>query len=205
MEALQARWSSTHAATLPLINALVTPELPSAASAVAKLPPGTLDGATLALALAREAADRTSHVDELEHCLDELEDVLEEMHALARGEQAAVAALPLHAAADRGPEGVLLSPADGAMILASPLRCFEAELALKRWTADRLQQRVPPPPSQVQALLVAWRCQPMLEPIEDMLAGEAEQREVEERARRSGAAPGASTGLEDSMASMMVR
>ena len=188
MEALEARWSTLHAATLPLVRALAAPGPSSTAAALAKLPPGTLDGATLALALAREAADTASHPDELAQRLDEMEDVLDEMHSLVREARASVAAMPLDAATARGPKGMLLSPADRAMILASPLRCYETELALKRWIFERLQQRVLPPSAQVEALLVAWQCQPMLEPIEDMRAGVAEQEEIEERYRRFGEA-----------------
>ena len=179
MEALETRWAAAHAATLPLVRALATSEPPPAAAAASRLPPGTLDGATLAFALAREAAERGIPTNSLAEHLDELEAILDEMHALARTQGATVAALDLDAAAWRGDGGVRLSPADRAMVASAPLRCYEAELALKRWIAEALQSRVPPPPDQVQSLLVAWTCQPMIEPVDAMKAGYAEQLERE--------------------------
>ena len=168
-DALAARWSAVHAATLPLVGALATPEPPSAAAAVARLSPGTLDGAALALALSREAACRGEPAVELARHLDEMEAILDEMHSLAREARDTANSLPVGDAAARGGQG--LSAADHAMIASSPLRCYEAELSLKHWIAEALVRRVPPPPDQVQALLAAWRCQPMLEPADAMRAG----------------------------------
>ena len=181
MEELRERWKAAHEATLPLIQQLAAPEPPSAAAAAARLPPGVLDGATLAAALAREEAARRSSpcAAKLSRNLEALEVVLDEMHALARDARDAVAALPLASAAERGNLGLLLSPADRAMAVAAPLRCYEAELALKRYIADAVQQPVPPPRAQIDSLLVAWQCQPMLEPLTGMRAADEQQRLME--------------------------
>jgi hypothetical protein len=170
MEELEARWSAAHAASLPLVRGLVASPPPPASAAATRLPPGTLDGATLALTLAREAAARRAPVEELASVLDEMEAILEEMHELARHARDAVAALPLDAAAART-SSATRSPTEAAIVAAAPLRCYEAELALKRWVTDALQGSVPPPEAQVQALLVAWQCQPMLEPVDAMRQG----------------------------------
>lgn len=180
MDALHDRWAASHAASLPLIRATAEPEMPSPSAAAARLPPGTLDKATLSLALAREAAARGSSTDALARCLDDLEDTLDDMYAHVHESRSAVAALPLEAADDRGPHGVLLSPADEAAIAASSLPCYEQELALKRQIAQALEDRsLPLPEKQVAALLVAWQCQPMLEPVDAMRAGEQQQRRYE--------------------------
>ena len=168
MDGLSRRWSELHARTLPLISALAAAEPPSAADAASRLPPGTLDGALLATVLAREASERGAQAVELARLLDELEAVLEEMHALSREARVSVANTLLESAADRGPSGRDSTPSDSAISLSAPLRCYEAELALKRWTAEAVQRRVPLPPKQVQSLLVAWQCQPMLEPVDAM-------------------------------------
>ena len=165
MDALHTRWSAAHASTLPLVRALVAPEAPPVAAALSRLPAGTLSGDKLALALAREAAGRSDPAEALNSQLDELETILDDMHALAREAQAALANGP---ADGDGPAARTL--ADRAARTSAPLRCYEAELAMKRWIAEALSRRVSPPPAQVQALLVAWQCQPMVEPVDDMRA-----------------------------------
>lgn len=177
--ALRDRWEAVHAATVPLVHAIGPTEESSAVeAAAARLPPGTLDPTTLSLALARTASTSGSHAEQLAGHLDELEAVVEEMHDLMHDARGAASSLSTSAAAQRGPQG-LLSPADRAVMLSMPLRCYEAELALKRWISEALQQRVPLPATQKQALLVAWQCQPMLEPMDAMLAGEERQHELE--------------------------
>ena len=71
------------------------------------------------------------------------------------------------------------SQADHAAICAAPLRCYEAELSLKRWIAAALASDTPPPPSQVASLVVAWEAQPMLQPLVAYQRGVAEQAALE--------------------------
>lgn len=175
------RWSFVHAKTTPLVQAIATPESLSPTAVAARLPAGTLDTATLALALTRERTGRKAHDDELERLLEELDGILDEMHYDARKREAAVSALPLETASAHCAGGVLSSLTDKTMVATAPLRCYEAELALKREVAVRLLRRVKPTNAQVQALLVMWQSQPMLEPVEAMREGAEQQEDFERR------------------------
>ena len=172
---LAARWEALHAATLVPIRALASSEPPAnlAAAAAARLPDGVLDSATLTAALLRRQGQQQQLLpaEDLDRQLDELEEIIEEMHALARKYQAAAAAIAPEAAAERGEGGHLPSPCDVASAIVAPLRAYEAELELKRYVVDALRSPVAPPPVQIQSLLIAWESQPMLQPLDGVLQG----------------------------------
>jgi hypothetical protein len=119
--------------------------------------------------------------EQLRSQLDELDAVLDEMHAAVEAARAAAQRLPLADAADRGPHGLSLSPADRCAALAAPLRAYEAELALKRAICNALCSRKQPRLSaeEAHALLLAWESQPLLEPVEAMRQGYAAQVALE--------------------------
>ena len=180
MEVLCARWSSIHLATLPLIHTLATTApLPSPAAALVHVPSGTIDGDALAHALAREETKWGSCTSELRQRLTDFEVILNEMHQVVRKKRATVSALPWDEAADRGSHGLLLAPVDKATIAASSLRCYEAELAFKHNIFDMLGRRCPPPAQHIECLLIAWQCEPLLEPLIALRTGEEEQYELE--------------------------
>lgn len=110
----------------------------------------------------------------------QLEDVLEEMHALAREAQTKAAALAPDAAADRGPLGLRRSPTDEAMQLSAPLRAYEAELAMKHWIAKALRAKEVSS-SEAASLLIAWESQPLLQPVDGMRAAAREQAALEQQ------------------------
>ena len=184
LDSWATRWAEVHAATLGPIRALAS-GAPSAgdpaAAAAARLPPGVLDRATLSAALAREEADGHAPAARLVKRLDELEAMLEEMHASVRVSRAAAANQPPDAAAHRHNHGLQLSSCDRTSMLAAPLRAFEAELALKRWTFAALTGPHPPPAAQVESLLVSWQCQPMLLPLDALRAAAASQEQLQGR------------------------
>lgn len=175
------RWAEVHAATLGPIRVMAssTPSATLPAAAAARLPPGVLDRATLSAALAREETERLAPAASLTTQLDELEAMLEGMHATVRESRAAAASQSPEAAADRGNHNLHLSPSDCSSTLAAPLRAFEAELALKRWIFDALTGPDPPPAGQVESLLIAWQCQPMLLPLDALRAAVASQQELQ--------------------------
>lgn len=178
---LESRWAAAHAKSLTGVRALAASEPPSPATAANRLPPGTLDSATLARVLALERAEHGMAAQYLDDHLDELESVLDDMHALAGEAREAAAALPLADAADRGAHGLRLSPADRASLLAAPLRAYEAELDMKRHITAALRARPPPPPAQVASLLVAWESKPLLQPVDDLRRGAEAQAAFEPR------------------------
>jgi hypothetical protein len=188
---LERRWQDAHAVATAAARALAASLAASphdgssaAVDAAARLPPGTLDAAALAAAIGRRrhaAASAAVPEEQLRSQLDELDAVLDEMHAAVEAARAAAQRLPLADAADRGPHGLSLSPADRCAALAAPLRAYEAELALKRAICNALCSRKQPRLSaeEAHALLLAWESQPLLEPVEAMRQGYAAQVALE--------------------------
>ena len=135
--------------------------------------------ATIGRQSARHAAASAAVPEE--QLRSQLNAVLNEMHAAVEAARAAAQRLPLADAADRGPHGLTLSPADRCAALAAPLRAYEAELALKRAICNALCSRKQPRLSadEAHALLLAWESQPLLEPVEAMRQGYAAQVALE--------------------------
>ena len=185
---LERRWQDAHAVATAAARALAASLAASphdgssaAVDAAARLPPGTLDAAALAAAIGRRRHAAASAAVPEEQLRSQLNAVLNEMHAAVEAARAAAQRLPLADAADRGPHGLSLSPADRCAALAAPLRAYEAELALKRAICNALCSRKQPRLSaeEAHALLLAWESQPLLEPVEAMRQGYAAQVALE--------------------------
>ena len=187
MDELAMRWAAVHASSLEAVRALAT-KLSPAPATVARLPPGVLDSATLAAVLAAEQGGAPAAEELSSRVLDELEEILEEMHALTRAARGEVAA-----AEGAAHSSLQLSAAEKARALAAPLRAYEAELSLKRWIVDTLRAPEAPPAAQVQSLLIAWECQPWHRRTLDAARG-AEQEAVEAAAAMRGGGGGGGGG-----------
>ena len=186
--ALEDRWRALHAESLATLRQVVSQ--PSSRSHgggaslesafLAALPAVALDGLREAEALAREEHGAT--VVQLYELVAAHEALLEEMYAVLREARAGVAMLSPESAADRGVHGLGLSPADRCAALATVLRAYEADLQMKQAAARRVGDGGAPA-AEMQALLVAWELQPMLEPADAMRAG-LEAQEALELSRR---------------------
>ena len=95
--------------------------------------------------------------------------LIEAMYDVMRQERADVSRLSPQQASDRGAHRLGCSPADRCAALATALRAYEAELQLKQVSVRAV--RVGMPTIELQALLVSWEVQPMLEPVEALRAG----------------------------------
>lgn len=180
---LQARWQQVHAASLSAVQALASPPFDGAAAAAASRWSQTSVGsaAVSAAAARRQNVIASAPDDRLRAHLDELDAILDEMHASVRDARTSAGQLAPEAAANRGPHGLALSPADWCAALAAPLRSYEAELALKRSICNVLcsREQPRPPAEELQALALTWESQPLLEPVEAMRRGLATQAALE--------------------------
>ena len=95
--------------------------------------------------------------------------LLEEMYEVERHERSDVAQLSPEQAAHRGEHGLGCSPADRVSALATSLHAYEAELQIKQAAANSVRAGMPAP--ELQALVIAWEAQPLLEPVEALRAG----------------------------------
>ena len=192
MASLAPRWRDAHAASLASARALVGTLEPSTAEraiGAAELAPESVEERLAAAAGQRTVAtQRESALAQLRHHLDELDGVLDEMHAAVARARADVAALPVAEATDRGTRGLGLSLADRASALAAPLRAYEAQLALQRSAAAALGAPIAPTAQEAQALLLAWECQPFLEPIESWASAASPGQERQPQAAGQAAA-----------------
>ena len=200
---LQERWQTAHEASVASIRALAaasdaanpsefgfrvaTSSKDDAVRAAAKrLPRGTISMATLNAALQREmhAVDLAAHDERLQSHLDELEAILEDMHQLARDSRQPE---PLGggSSSDDPDARLRLTASDRHYIVNAPLRCYECELAFKHKVARSVRMHGSDPfrpgAKVLQSLLLAWQCQPYLEPAEAIMRGAREADWIESR------------------------
>ena len=172
--ALEDRWRALHAESLATLRkAISQPSSRSHGASLepaflATLPAAALEGLREAEALARE--EHGAAIMQLHEQVTAHEALLEEMYAVLRQARVEVAMLSPESATNRGEHGLGLSPADRCAALATALRAYEADLQMKQAAAKSVGGGCAPS-AELQALLVAWELQPMLEPADAMRAG----------------------------------
>ena len=165
----EERWQTVHKESLDTFRQVVSRSQGSALEPafLATLPSQALDGLRQAEAHAREELGAT--ITLLREQMATHEVLIEAMYEVARQERAGVSHLSLQQASDRGAHRLGCSPADRCAALATALRAYEAELQVKQASVRAL--RVGMPATELQALLLSWEVQPMLEPVEALRAG----------------------------------
>jgi len=165
---LEASWQAVHAESLATLRQVSRSQGPSLEAAfLATLPAQVLEGLREAVALESEGLGAAIAL--LRELVTAHEVLLEEMYDISRQERADVAKLSPERAADRGEHGLSCSPADRISALSTALRAYEAELQVKQDAANAVRVGMPAP--EMQALLISWEAQPMLEPVEALRAG----------------------------------
>ena len=165
---LEASWQAVHAESLATLRQVSRSQGPSLEPAfLATLPSQALDGLREAEACAQEELGATIAL--LRELVTAHEVLLEEMYEVERHERSDVAQLSPEQAAHRGEHGLGCSPADRVSALATSLHAYEAELQIKQAAASSVRAGMPAP--ELQALVIAWEAQPLLEPVEALRAG----------------------------------
>ena len=179
MRQLEQQWQTLHAASIRSLRRHAATAPDPVTTALPGVSPGLLAG--LSHAEAREATQRGAHFPELLRLVDEHAEVLGRMHAAVFEARVAMGTLPLEEAADRGPHGLRLSPADRCAAMAAPLRAYEAELQMKQACLHALRPGAQVSAQQAQTLVVAWESQPLLEHAESSRAAADAQEQLEAR------------------------